>query len=380
MTVTSKAAPETKAEGGSHSWARFIATFAIALLVSAGAMAALVAFIDPYGIRVDGADTTRPIVDINQRFMYPQLARSAHYDSAVFGTSSLRLLDPDELDGLFGSDAAPVRFANLAMNAATPWEQMELARLFLRAHPAPKVLILGLDRPWCEADADAPGKRLTFRAFPERFYDENRWNDWLDTLNLKTLEIATRLVSHDLGLRETSLRDDGYGVFVPPDEAYDAARAHMHIWFDQTSKGLPARIEPQEPPAVASEAERAAWRFPAAQWLDDLLARVPASTQVHLVFPPAHVSAQPQPGSQALLRDEACKAQLATIGARHGASVLDFRKPSSVTRNDENFWDALHYRLPFASRIATVIANPQAGDDFYDVVNHPAPSLPSSGQ
>lgn len=388
MIVTNKAgtpaAHDNSPRPAPGPWRRFLATFAVALLACAGVLAAAIGVVDPYGIRVEAGDTPRPIVDINQRFMYPQLARSKRYDSAVFGTSSLRLLDPKELDGLFGTGAAPVRFANLAMNAATPWEQMELARLFLRARPAPEVLIFGLDLPWCDGQADAPDKRLTFRAFPERFYDDSRWNDWLDTANLKTLEIASRLVSHDLGLRDASLREDGYGVFVPPDAAYDAARARAHIWFEHTSQGRPAAIVPQEPPAVVSEEERAAWRFPAAGWLDEALGRLPAETRVYLVFPPAHVSAQPRPGSTAEARDRACKARFAAVGARHNATVLDFRKPSAITRNDENFWDALHYRLPFASRIAKALANPladpQAGDDFYDVVSLPAPIPPSSRQ
>ncbi|MGV6872639.1 hypothetical protein ACUSIJ_08100 [Pseudochelatococcus sp. B33] len=394
MTFTNKAGTHEAGTPAGHDgpprpeprlWRRFLATFALALIACVGALAAVIGAVDPYGIRVGAGDAPRPIVDINQRFMYPQLARSTRYDSAVFGTSSLRLLDPQELDGLFGTESAPVRFANLAMNAATPWEQMELARLFLRARPAPKVLVFGLDLPWCDMEADAPDKRLTFRAFPERFYDDNRWNDWLDTANMKTLEIAARLVSYDLGLRDVSLREDGYGVFVPPDAAYDAARAHAHIWFEHTSKGRPAAVVPQEPPVIVSEAERAAWRFPAADWLDDLLGRLPAKTRVYLVFPPAHVSAQPRPGSLAEAQDSTCKARFAAIGARYGATVLDFRKPSSVTQKDENFWDALHYRVPFASRIAEALANPfadpQPGDDFYDVVvkrpSRPASSLPS---
>lgn len=380
MTVTRKIEPDAKGDGIRRLWLRYIAAFFITLAVCATAFAVFVGISDPYGIRVSAGDAPRPIVDINQRFMYPQLARSKRYDSAVFGTSSLRLLDPRELNGLFSRDGSPVQFANLAMNAATPWEQMELARLFLRARPAPKVLVFGLDRSWCDMDADAPDKRLTFRAFPERFYDDNRWNDWLDTINLKTLEIAARLISYDLGLRETSLRDDGYGVFVPPEAAYDAARAHAHIWFEHTSQGRPAAIVPQEPPVRVSAEERASWRFPAAAWLDDLLAGLPTDTRLYLVFPPAHVSAQPQPGSLAAETDGACKARFSEIGTRHGATVLDFRKPSAVTRNDDNFWDALHYRLPFASRVAHALADPQSGDDFYDVVNLPAPSLPSSPQ
>ncbi len=57
------------------------------------------------------------------------------------GTSTARLLDPQELDRAFGG-----RFANLAMNAATPWEQTQLARLFLTRAPA-RACCFGLDAP-----------------------------------------------------------------------------------------------------------------------------------------------------------------------------------------------------------------------------------------
>jgi len=41
--------------------------------------------------------------------------RSGRYDSAVVGTSTVRLLDPQRLGALFGA-----RFANLGLNAGTP--------------------------------------------------------------------------------------------------------------------------------------------------------------------------------------------------------------------------------------------------------------------
>ena len=72
-------------------------------------------------------------MDLNQRFMYPQIVRSGRFDAAVFGTSTVRLLDPQRLGAAFGG-----RFANLGMNAGTPWEQMQLADLFLRHVPRPR--------------------------------------------------------------------------------------------------------------------------------------------------------------------------------------------------------------------------------------------------
>src|SRR3712207_6914903 len=52
-----------------------------------------------------------PIMDINQRFMYPQIVRSGRFDAAVFGTSTVRLPDPRKLGRAFGA-----RVANLGLD------------------------------------------------------------------------------------------------------------------------------------------------------------------------------------------------------------------------------------------------------------------------
>lgn len=329
-------------------WRRFIGTFAAVAAVLMLALYGMVAWLDPYGLMPAARSHPGPIMDLNQRFMYPQIVRSRRYDAAVFGTSTVRLLDPQRLDSLFGA-----RFANLAMNAATPWEQMQLADLFLRETPAPNMVIFGLDTTWCEADADA--KRLTFRAFPPWLYDENHWNDWPELLNLKSLEIATRVAAYRLGLMPERIRGDGYEVFVPPDGTYDLARAKAHIWGDR-----PRTVTPVVPAVTPDAAERAAWRFPALPWLDERLARLPRETRKILVFPPVHVAAQPPAGSLAAAREAECKRRVSEIGRSHGAAVVDFSFPSPVTGDDANYWDPLHYRIGIAERFVTALHDAEA--------------------
>ena len=104
-------------------WRGWTSAFLIAALGFVALLLGFVALLDPYGIRVRAGQAARPLMDINQRFMYPQLVRSGAFDSAVLGTSTLRLLDPAIL-----SAGAGGRFVNLAMNAATPWEQTQMAR------------------------------------------------------------------------------------------------------------------------------------------------------------------------------------------------------------------------------------------------------------
>jgi hypothetical protein len=318
----------------------FLGAF-IALVAGASAVIySAIQLLDPYGVSPFRLPVAPAIMDINQRYMYPQIARRAEFDSVVIGTSTSRLLDPKQLDAAFGG-----RFANFAMNAGTAWEQTEFAKLYLRHNPEPRTFIIGLDWKWCTTGRNT--ERITFRGFPEWMYDENRLNDLPEVFNLKTLEIAGRKAGFHLGLMPERIRGDGYEVFTPPEETYDLARARFHLW-----KGRPSmRIEPENPPRRLEPAVANALVFPPLDWLDDLLARMPARTKRLLVYMPVHVAAQPVPGSLEEAERNICKSRIYAIASRRNALVVDFEISSPVTREDSNYWDPLHYRLPVAGRI-----------------------------
>src|SRR4051812_14702200 len=203
------------------AWRRFALTFAgLAVLLGLGAVG-FIAAMDPYGLRAAPGRAPGPIMDLNQRFMYPQIVRGGAYDAAVFGTSTARLLDPRDLDAAFGA-----RFANLAMNAATPFEQRELARLFL-GRGGVRAVIFALDATWCAADADR--RRLTFRPFPPWLYEPGTPYGTIRQVNWQSLATAGRVALHRLGRAPARIRGDGYAVFTPPEASYDAARAATHI-------------------------------------------------------------------------------------------------------------------------------------------------------
>ncbi|GJE28905.1 hypothetical protein LKMONMHP_3780 [Methylobacterium organophilum] len=329
-------------------WREFICIF----LAGGGALAlavlGFIALLDPYGLRA-----ARPIMDSDQRFMYPQIARSGAFDGAIFGTSTARLIDPRALGPVFGA-----RFANLAINAATPYEQMRLAKLYLGA-TAPKAVLFALDGTWCEADADR--RRFTQWTFPAWLYDGSPVAV-LRQANWQGLGIAAQGALHRLGLVPERIRGDGYAVFTPPEVTYDAARAAAHIR---------AGAAPADIPGFEVEAP-----MPALDWLDRLLAEMPRSAVALMTFMPVHVAAQGKPGTRLGAREAICKARVAEIGRRFGATVVDFRIPSPVTTQDTNYWDALHYRLPVADHIVVGLAAAQATgrdaeDGFYRVLAHP---------
>lgn len=343
------AAGPTETAGAARAWVGWTRLFVAAGLACAFAAWAFVAVLDPFGMRVAAGGVPRPLMDINQRFMYPQLVRSGRFDAAVLGTSTMRLLDPAAL-----SRDLSARFVNLAMNAATPWEQSEMAGLFARSVAAPAMVIWGVDATWCEADATAPERRLTPRPFPAWLYDGVGWADWAKLVNLTALEIAGRLLGNRLGLMRERIRGDGYEVFTPPEATYDLARARWHLYG--RNGGAAPETAPLVPPVPVGDAERAAWRFPALAWLEQRLGAFPPATRRLIVLPPTHLASQPREGSAEWQRREACKAAIVALARRQGALVVDYAHASPITGVDANYWDPLHFRLAVAGRIESELA------------------------
>ncbi|MBE7203426.1 MAG: hypothetical protein INR70_37290 [Parafilimonas terrae] len=318
-------------------WARFARDILLTGLGLGLAVVAFIALVDPYGLRAAPGHPPGPIVDTDQRWSYPQVARGGAFDAAVFGSSTSRLLDPTALDAAFGA-----RFANLAMNAATPDEQLRLAALFL-AGKTPKVVLFGLDASWCEA---APAARTAI-TFPDWLYEPSPRFGFLRQVNLRSLEAAVKAAEARWGHGRPAIRADGYAVFTPPESTYDLARARNHL--AAATRNADPIGEPMAAPMSGLDR------------LDALLGRLPTTTRTILVFMPVHVRAQAREGTSAGDRERACKDCVAAIGAHHHALVVDFRYPSPVTTDDANYWDALHYRLPVAARIVASLAEAARG-------------------
>ena len=342
-------------------WAGFVRDFACATLILALAAWAFNVLVDPYGANPLRLTFARPLMDINQRFMYPQVLRSGEFDSAIFGTSTIRLLKPSDLEKAFGG-----HFANFGMNAATPFEQDEAARLYVAHTPNLRTLIWGIDPSWCQPDADAPEKLLTERAFPPWLYDGNPWASIPHLFNLRTLEIAARVVLNRLGLMKPRLPRDGYEVFTPPETSYDLARAREHIFGGTPRPMVPGDVAAQQGGVANPEG-----RHPALDWLDATLGKLPPDARVVLMFPPVHVANQPVANSSDAALEATCKQRIARIAKEHRGITVDFRFASPITSDDANYWDALHYRLPIARRVVESLADAAKGErkgEMYRVI------------
>jgi hypothetical protein len=249
----------------------------------------------------------------------------------------MRLLDPMNLDALTGA-----RFVNLAMNSATAYEQRRIFELFLGARPAPNIVIIGNDGTWCARKAQAS---YTFRAFPEWMYDDSRWNDLLYLFNDKALEDAVRLSEVLLGWREPKYRRDGYRDFTRDFGRYDVARVRARLYRAPRARRASddSRARPDDP----------AWRFPLVDELAALLARVPASTRIVLMYPPVHAHYL----ANLAVKVRECKGRThARLAGFRNVIELDYMLPSHLVRDAANFWDPVHTTSAVARQLERDVA------------------------
>jgi len=328
-----------------RAWRRFIA---IILGMTAAVILcafAFVAIVDPYDNLAFSPPWKRYRVTTNERYAFPGLIRHGRFDSAVFGTSTMMLLKPEELDKMLGG-----RFANLAMSYGTAWEQSQLIKFF-GEHVREPVhnIVVGIDMDWCSPTK--PMERLTPHPFPPWEYDEDPWNDYAHLLNTRALLHSVREVLMLTHLLRPDLQDDGYYRFTPDDSRYDPTRTHATLYYGRW-KAAESISAYADPPAVG--ARPSDWTFPDLRLLEQALDGLPAQTRKILVFVPLHVSLLLDAEEWAKFTH--CKEAVVDIAkTRANVDVIDFMRPTPLTRNDYAYWDSVHYRVGYATKIIEAI-------------------------
>lgn len=72
----------------------------------------------------------------NERFLMPGIARSAHADLVLVGTSRTQNISPEQLSSAFGSSAV-----RLSLSGGYPYETARLLEVALASHPVKRVLV-----------------------------------------------------------------------------------------------------------------------------------------------------------------------------------------------------------------------------------------------
>ena len=344
----------------SSDWRRFFCLAAGTAALAVAVIYAFVVLVDPFDTLPLSPPAARVPVASNARFAFPALARSDQFDSAIFGTSTTRLLRPAVLNAEFGA-----RFVNLAMNAATAYEQSRLMAAFRRAHPTARLVLVGIDISHCE-----PGEteqQFTPRAFPAWMYDGSRWRGYGEMFNLYAVQEAGQEFAVLTGLKRQVYGSDGYTSFVPPDSQYDPARVAIHLRDDPPVIPTPGRGEP------------ATWRYRAIDRLQADLSAFADSTRKILLFVPYDDKVMPPSDSPGALAWRECKLRVAALAAHVPNTIaVDFMRPGPITSVDDNYWDGMHYRIAIADRIARDLAAADRGEASPDYVLLPTNDLASA--
>ena len=309
------------------------------------AVYAAILLIDPYDTVPFSPRLDREPIARDKRFALPGLARKPQFDSAIVGSSTMRLLRPSYLNEAFGA-----AFVNLSLEGSLLAEQWRGLAFFLRHHPRPKAVILGLDpATWCQAQLlPAPQPR----PMPDRLYDDNRWRALPYLLSLQALQNAGTQLFYLAGLAEQKWGKDGYTAW-PQSDLYDSARAERLLY----PHGRDAPPDNPIAPKGDLPPDRAQWRYDnLAAWYEAMLDAVPPETLTIAMVPPAHRVALSLPGTPGDLRLQECKRRIAAMTAcRAGAHVVDFAFDSNITRHDRNFWDPTHVTLEVAERVQALL-------------------------
>jgi len=341
----------------SQNWKRFVKWFIGSVIVALIICAAIVIVINPYNNLPISPNLKHGMMDINQRWEYPQLARDITIDSAVFGTSSIRLLEPERLEKIYGG-----HIAQMAMNSATAWEQKQLFNVFLRNHPNPKTVIIGIDDVWCAISDEVPEsqqRNITFRGFPDWMYDDNPWNDLLYVFNGKAVEVSFRKINFLLKDQKPAYSARGWANFLPPEQVFDLNKTRLKIYGSIT----PQKLGPDQKGLNLTKNEIENWSFITHVMIRDILAKVPISTKVVFLFVPYHQWQIGHTESYSYKRLSQCKSRFLKYAEERGnVDVVDFMFHSPLTTNDSNYWDDRHYRLPVARNMLSEMERALAGE------------------
>lgn len=309
---------------------RFAAAFVAASAAIFAVLLAALAILDPY-------DTGR-LTFLNHPGGAKQGPRTANasrgrdpaFDAAIIGNSHIQLIDPAAL-----SEETGAKFVSLIVPATYPREQFLVLDWFLRHHPVPKAIVIGLDDTWCRPDFH------TDKPFPYWLYDRSALTYLSGLARYPALERLPGRISILMGKGQRA-RPDGYWNY---DADYRAIGYGDQAYVDEKLKG-PRPTGPEN-----------GGPFVAAEKLQALVTSLRPPQTIVLAWPPVYIEAQPAPGSPAEAAKARCKAAFAQVGAEgKRVVVVDWATDRPETRNPALFFDRTHYRLELAAPFQRAIA------------------------
>lgn len=322
-------------------WTGFLRVMVLTWVVCLSTYMCFYIGMDPYDRFFFKQDKPAQTIALADRYLLPSLVRKAYFDSVIIGTSTVKLLKPEQLNRQFNG-----RFVNLAMASATPYEQMMLLEEFLKHHPRPKYVFIALDVAWFQENPTTWNENFHF---PTYLFEENLNEDFKNAFSLFNLKNSFKKLLAYLRIKPHENRFDGYECFVPPLEKYNLKKAREHIYNQQTSM---KNVGFQRSDLIDYEGNKKDFSFPQQLRLKQLLAKLPQETVKVLFLVPYHVHLQSNNINSQGARWKAFKYSYGKLALNFANThVIDFMIHSPMTENDEHYWDALHYTQTVAEQI-----------------------------
>lgn len=304
-------------------WGRLIRLYILWVVAIGCVLGAVIITLDPYDSGRFALFGAHGVPHFGQRLADVSLGRQPQFDAAIIGNSTMQLIEPAHLA------VKGIHAVSLTIPGTGPLEQISIARWFVRHHKAPRMIVIGLDRRWCEL-ARAPD--LT-HPFPFWLYGNDTGDYIVNMMSYQGLEHASRKIGLMLG-KAKPLPADGYNN-------YQAAFVWDRAGFRKRLK------EPDQEEGDIIGAPP--YEFNAAPLLRDFLKSLPRATAVILAMPPEF---RPEVDRKALRQHQACeKSYAALAAARPHTQLVDFLADADLTTQEDDYWDRRHYR----SRIAGVM-------------------------
>ncbi len=329
-------------------WKVFGLTLWAVALGTALALYLFIILVDPYDNLPVSPDLPRIQVSGTDRQYKPSLARRPEYRGVLLGASTSMLLNPLRLGQAFD-----VPFANMAMPAASPYEQLRLLWLYHDHHPSPEFVLFGLDWFWCFKDG-APKQMGANVGQPtwDWLYDDTRWNNW-PGLNSQSLKHARRQLRAMLDPGQSPAARHGYYDFTAKDYGpYKLRGARQKIYGRANDLPKPSNV----PRLMVEAVERQAWDFPDLDRLRESFQQLPDKTLKLVFFTPIHWYTQAHTGTRKYEEQLECKRRVAALGnGLRNYLALDFMYHSPITLDDRYFWDKTHFTTEIANQVVDLL-------------------------
>ncbi len=316
-------------------WWRYLKILGCCVVTALAGLYAFILLVDPFGVSPLSLIRDDILPNANRRFVVPQIVRSGRFDSFQVGTSTMDRITPGTPERVFGG-----RFANVSLQAATPFEtELVLASIGGNV-PKLRHVLIGIDYTWCSR-RPPPQYHQVIR-IPEHLYRGNKLSIYANLLSLATLRLARQKLAVKLGWDKQRFTLDGNRPNLEPDRPF-GPEVLGRIYRGQTRPAWLAQPELGPPDVKLTDKDLPAAAFPALVHLAAGLDAVPPAASVIVILMAPHAVSLPEPRSVAAHDLEVCKLRIAEIAAARKAQTVDMMYVSRWTADDKAFQDYIHY-------------------------------------